>query len=114
MRGYRARSDSACATIAPAMKPPNIGTEVDINEFHCSFGQVHKELLMETAKQRGFTLTDELQKCEGCSMAKGRKKPITKTTKVVQISVVAVSFSMFAGRRVYGQWGKRVRAFGQR
>ena len=32
MRGYRARSDSACATIAPAVKPPNIDTEVDINE----------------------------------------------------------------------------------
>ena len=34
MRGYRARSDSACATIAPAVKPPNIDTEVDINESH--------------------------------------------------------------------------------
>ena len=32
MRGYRARSDSACATITPAVKSPNIDTEVDINE----------------------------------------------------------------------------------
>ena len=50
MRGYRARSDSACATIAPAVKPPNIDIEVDINEFRCSFGHVHKELLLETAR----------------------------------------------------------------
>ena len=50
MRGYRARSDSACATIAPAVKPPNIDTEVDINEFRCSFGHGHKELLLETVK----------------------------------------------------------------
>ena len=81
MRGYRARSDSACATIVPGVKPPNIDTEVDINEFHCSFGHVHKELLLETAKQRGVTLTGELHECKGCSMAKGRKKPIAKTTK---------------------------------
>ena len=41
----------------------------------------HEELLLETAKQRGVTLTGELQECEGCSMAKGRRKPIDKTTK---------------------------------
>ena len=81
MRGYRARSDSACATIAPDEKPLNIDTEVDINEFHCSFRHVHKELLLGTAKQHGVTLTGELHECKGCSMAKGRKKPIAKTTK---------------------------------
>ena len=81
MRGYRARSDSACATIVPAVKLPNIDTEVDINEFHCSFGHVHKELLLEMAKQRGVTLTGELHECKGCSMAKRRKKLIAKTTE---------------------------------
>ena len=81
IRGYRARSDSACATVIAAVKPLNIDTEVDINKFHCSFGHVHKELLLETAKQRGDTLTGELHKCKGCSMAKGPRKPIAKTTK---------------------------------
>ena len=81
MQGYRTRSDSACATIAPAVKPPNMDTEVDINEFHCYFGHGHKELLLETAKQRGITLTGDLQEGEGCSMAKGRRKPTAKTTK---------------------------------
>ena len=80
-REYRARSDSACATIVPGVKPPNIDTEVDNDEFHYSFGHVHKELLLETAKQRGVTLTGELHECKGCSMAKVRKKPIAKTTK---------------------------------
>ena len=80
MQGYRTRSDSACATIAPAVKPPNIDTEVDINDFYCSFGHGHKELLLETAKQRGITLTGELQEGKGCSMAKGRRKPMAKTT----------------------------------
>ena len=65
MREYYARSESACATIAPAVKPPNIDTKVDINEFHCSFGHVHKELLLETAKQRGVALTGELHECKG-------------------------------------------------
>ena len=36
---------------------------------------------METAKQRGVTLTGELQECDGCSMTKGRRKSIAKTTK---------------------------------
>ena len=81
MRGYRARGDSACATIVPAVKPPNIDTEVDISEFHCSFGHVHRELLLETAKQRGVTLTGELHECKGCSMAKRRKELTAKTTK---------------------------------
>ena len=81
MRGYRARSDSTCVTIAPVVKPPNIDTEVNINEFHFYIGNVHKELLLKTAKQRGVTLTGELQECEGCSVAKGRRKPIAKTTK---------------------------------
>ena len=36
---------------------------------------------METAKQRGVTLTGELHECKGCLMAKGREKPIAKTTK---------------------------------
>ena len=65
MRGYRARTDSAYATIAPAVKPPNIDTEVDVNKFHCSFGNYHKEHLLETAKQRGVTLTGELHECKG-------------------------------------------------
>ena len=81
MRGYRARSDSACATIVPGVKPPNLDTGVDINELHCSFGHVYKELLLETAKQRRVTLTGKLHECKGCSMAKGRKKSIAKTTK---------------------------------
>ena len=63
------------------MKTPNIDTEVDINKLHCSFGHVQKELLLETTKQRDVTLTGELEECEGCSMAKGRRKPIAKTTK---------------------------------
>ena len=81
MRGYRVRSDNACATVAPVVEPSNIDTEVDLNELHSSFGHVHKERLLETAKQRGVTLMGEMQECKGCSTAKGRRKPIAKTTK---------------------------------
>ena len=63
------------------MKSPYIDTEVDINEFHCSLGHVHKEILVETAKRRGDALTGELLECKGCSMAKGRRRPIAKATK---------------------------------
>ena len=40
-----------------------------------------RNFLLETAKQRGVALTGDLHECEGCSMVKGRKKPIAKTTK---------------------------------
>ena len=81
MQGYRARSDNACATIVLVVKPHDIDTEVDIYEFHCSFGHVHKELILETTKLRGVTLMGELQECEIYSMSKGRRKPLAKTTK---------------------------------
>ena len=63
------------------MKPPNFNIDVDINDFHCSFGHVHEGLLRETAKQRNVNLTGTLQECEGCSIAKGRAKPIPTTTR---------------------------------
>ena len=111
MQRYRTRSDSACATIAPAVKPPNIDTEVDINEFHCSFGHGHKELLLETTKHRGITLTGELQEGNGCSMAKGRRKPMTKTTKNRADKCGGRVFSVFTGPRVYDKWWEKSTCF---
>ena len=32
------------ATTAPGAKPPNFSMDVDINDFHCSFGHVHEGL----------------------------------------------------------------------
>ena len=64
------------ATIAPWVKPPNFNMDVDINDFHCSFNHVHEGLLRETAKQRHVNLTGTLRECQGCSIAKGRAKPI--------------------------------------
>ena len=68
------------ATIAPWVKPPNFNMDVDINNFHCSFGHVHEGLLRETAKQPNVNLTGTLRECEGCSIAKGRAKLIATTT----------------------------------
>ena len=73
LRGYRmTRNDDKTfrATIAPGVKPPNFNIDVDINDFHCSFGHVHEELLRETAKQRNVNLTGTLRECQGCSIAK--------------------------------------------
>ena len=68
------------ATIAPGVKPPNLNMDVDINDFHCSFGHVHGGLQRETAKQRNVNLTGTLREYQGCSIAKGRAKPIATTT----------------------------------
>ena len=68
------------ATIAPGGKPSNFNMDVDINDFHCSFGHVHERILRGRAKQRNANLTGTLRECQGCPIAKGRAKPISKTT----------------------------------
>ena len=83
LRGYRItrNGDKAFrATIAPGVEPPNCNMDVDINDFHCSFGHGNEGLLRETAKQRNINLTGTLRECQGCSIAKGRAKPISTTT----------------------------------
>ena len=82
LRGYRMtlKDDKTFrATITPRVKPPNFNMDVDINDFHCSFGHVHEGLLRETAKQRNVNLTGTLRECQGCSIVKGRAKPTSTT-----------------------------------
>ena len=85
LRGYRmTRNDDKAfrATIAPGVKPPNFNMNVDIDDFHCSFGYVHEGLLRETAKQANVNLTGTLRECQGCSIAKGCAKSIATTTGI--------------------------------
>ena len=83
LRGYcMTRNDDKAfrATIAPGVKIPNFNMDVDINDFHCSFGHVLERLLRKTAKQRKVNLTGTLRECQGCSIAKERAKRIATTT----------------------------------
>ena len=83
--GYRPKAannmvDSACAVIAPGkVKAPNPTT--DINILHCTFGHAHEGLLKKTATQQGIAYSGELHECRGCSMAKGLRKPIARSTQ---------------------------------
>lgn len=54
--------------------------DVDINDFHCS-PHIDMGLLRETAKQHNVNLTGVLWECQGCSMTKGRGKPILKAAE---------------------------------
>ena len=82
--GYRPEAvgsmvDTACATIAPGkVKAPT--TPIDINILHCTFGHTHEVLLKKTATQQGIAYSGELHECRGCSMAKGLRKPIARST----------------------------------
>ena len=82
--GYRPEAagsmvDTACATIAPGKaKAPT--TPTDINILHCTFGHTHEVLLKKTATQQGIAYSGELHECRGCSMAKGLRKPIARST----------------------------------
>ena len=69
--------DSACTTIAPGeAKTPT--TPTDINILHCTFGDTHEVLLKK--EQQGVNPSGELHECRGCSMAKGLRKPIARST----------------------------------
>ena len=71
--------DTACVTIAPGKaKAPT--TPTDINILHCTFGHTHEVLLKKTATQQAIAYSGELHECRGCSMAKGLRKPIARST----------------------------------
>ena len=71
--------DTACAVIAPAQaKAPT--TPTDINTFHCTYGHTHEVLLKKTVEQQGVNLNGEFNECRGCSMAKGLRKSIVRST----------------------------------
>ena len=73
--------DTACATIPPGKaKAPT--TPIDINILHCTFGHTHEALLKKTATQQGIPYSGYLHKCRGCSMAKGLRKPIARSTHI--------------------------------
>ena len=69
--------DSACTTIAPG-KTKTPTTPTDINILHCTFGDTHEVLLKK--EQQGVNPSGELHECRGCSMSKGPRKPIARST----------------------------------
>ena len=82
--GYRPEAagsmvDIACATIAPG-KAKTPTTPNDVNILHCTFGHTHEVLRKKTATQQGIAYSGDLHECRGCSMAKGLRKPIARST----------------------------------
>ena len=71
--------DTDCAVTAPGQAKASI-TPTDTNTFHCTYGHTHKVLLKKTAKQQGVNLNGEFHECRRCSMAKGLRKPIARST----------------------------------
>ena len=71
--------DTGCAGFSPGQaKAPTNPTNIKI--FHCTYGHTHEALLKQTAKQQGVSLSRELHECQGCSIAKGLRKPIFRST----------------------------------
>ena len=69
--------DTSCTTIAPG-KTKTPTTPTDINILHCTFGHTHEVLLKK--EQQGVNPSGELHECRGCSMARGLRKPIARST----------------------------------
>ena len=80
--GYNTDTSSeekAHAVIAPGATPTP-STAADINNFHCSHGHIHEDLLRKTVKKIGVKLQGKLAPCQGCSEAKGIRKPVKPVT----------------------------------
>ena len=78
-RTDRSSEENVHAVIAPGARPTP-STAADINEFHCSHGRMHEDLLRKTAKKIGVKLQGQLVPCQGCSEAKGIKKTVKPFT----------------------------------
>ena len=93
-RTDRSSEENVHAVIAPGARLTP--SAADINEFHRSQGHMHEDLLCKTAKQIGVKLSGEVVPCQGCSEAKGIRKPIkpftyTRATKPAERCFVDLS-----------------------
>ena len=90
--------DTTNAVIAPGQaKAPH--PTIDINLFHCTHGHNHEALLKKTARQIGMELSGELHECRGCSMAKGLRKPIARSTHTRAVKKLERVFVDLSGKR---------------
>lgn len=55
-------------------------TTVNISDVHVCYVYAHAGVMHETAIQLGITLEGKLLPCWGCSMAKGKRKYVARTT----------------------------------
>ena len=78
-RTDRSSEENVHTVISPGARPTP-STAADINEFHCSHGHMHEDLLRKTVKQVGVKLQGQLVPCQGCSEAKGIRKPVKPNT----------------------------------
>ena len=53
---------------------------MDINIAHCIFGHPSEATTKSTAKNYGWTLTGNLEKCDECTLAKIRQRNLNKET----------------------------------
>ena len=93
-RTDRSSEENLHAVIAPGARPTP--SAVDINEFHCSHGHMHEDLLRKTAKKIGVKFRGQLVPYQGCSEAKGIRKSVkpftyTRATKPAEQCFVDLS-----------------------
>ena len=84
-RTDRSSEEKAHAVIALGARPTP-STAADINDFHCSHGHMHEDLLRKTAKQIGEKLQEQLAPCQGCSEAKRTRRPSSRSPTHEQLS----------------------------
>ena len=93
------------ALLAPGKYGSN---EVNWNVFHASQAHANASRLKATAKSMGVKLTGTLTQCQGCSVAKGLRAPIPKSTTSRSTERLGRVFIDLSGRKeIAAPGGKR-------
>ena len=80
---------------------------VGINVFHCVHGHANELMLRKKVKSLGVELLGDFRPCTGCSVAKGYRKPIAKSTKSRATQKLGEVLSISVGLRASIRQGKR-------
>ena len=83
--GYRVD----CSTRADAWAALDPGTlpnkpVSNISDYNCAGGHSHEALPRKTAEQQGIVLEGTLLECKGCSMAKGLRREVSRSSHTLR------------------------------
>ena len=95
-RTDRSSEEKAHAVNAPRVRPTP-STAADINDFYCSHGHMHEDLLRKTVKQIGVKLQGQMAPCQGCSEVKWTRKPVKPVTHTREAKLAKRCFVDLAG-----------------
>ena len=76
--GINIKSSLGASIENNSVSPLKVGTLIDINVLHGMLGHESEAVVRKTAKHYGWKLLGTFKKCEYCSLAKAKRKNMSK------------------------------------